>query len=153
MTRWERLRVKVFLFLAGFFRRMTLGVRAALIDGDKVLLIRHTYVPGWQFPGGGIETGENALLSLEREVLEETGMRLTGPATLFGFYHNRKTSARDHVALYVCRSFAQERVFKPNAEIAEIGWFPLTELPDHTTDGTRRRVREIVEGLDPAPEW
>src|SRR3546814_6227874 len=66
----QRLTAKVFLTLKGLWHRMTLGSRVMVVDGDKVLLIRHTYVPGWQFPGGGViprsEEHTSALQSLMR---------------------------------------------------------------------------------------
>src|SRR6218665_2895547 len=106
LTPWQRLRTRVFLFAVGVQRRMTVGTRAVLIDGDKVFLIRQTYMPGWQFCGGGVEPGESAELSASREMVEETGYRPAGPMQLFGFYHNVNTlTNRDHVALFICRDF------------------------------------------------
>ena len=46
MNRFQRVRAKVFLTLKGLWHRMTVGARVMLVDGDQVLLIRHTYVPG-----------------------------------------------------------------------------------------------------------
>ena len=60
LTPWQRFRTRVHLQLTALRTRMTVGVRAVLIDGTRVLLVKHTYTPGWQFPGGGVEPGETA---------------------------------------------------------------------------------------------
>lgn len=153
MSGWLRTRTSAFLFFAGLWRRMTLGTRGMLVDGEKVLLIRHGYVPGWQFPGGGVEPGETAVQSMRREVEEETGYAVTGECELFGFYLNADVSRRDHVALYVCRSFERGRDFRPNREIEEAGWFDIRALPDQTTDGTRRRVAEVFDDAEKGAVW
>ncbi len=41
-----------------FARGMTLGVRGCVIDAEgRVLLIRHSYTPGWHFPAAGSRSG------------------------------------------------------------------------------------------------
>ncbi len=154
LTRWQRIRTRAYLTLVGMKRRVTLGTRAVLIDGDRVLLVRHTYLPGWQFPGGGVEPGESAAENAAREVLEETGYRLTAEPTLFGFYHVvNATTNRDHISVFLCRDFQVAQPFAPNAEIAEAGWFDVDGLPAETTEATRRRIAEIFAGAPQPTRW
>ena len=154
MSAWQRVRTSVHLFLAGIRRRMTLGARVAVFDGDRVLLLKHTYIPGWHFPGGGVEPGETAAESGAREVVEETGIEPVGPVALFGLFHNvNEATVRDHVALFVCREFRVAREFRPNHEIAAIGWFGPGELPADVDPGTARRIAEITAGAVPAARW
>lgn len=154
MNRFQRVRAKVFLNIVGLMRRMTIGTRVMLVDGNKVFLIRHTYVPGWQFPGGGIEPGETAEVSGAREVLEETGYRVTGPMELFGIYHNTSpVTNRDHVLFYVARSHKFEFERKKDHEIAEHGWFEITKLPEGVTPATSQRIDEVFDGAPKRDVW
>ncbi len=153
LSNWTRRRIQAYLFAKGMLRRMTLGVRGMLVDGDKVLMVRHTYVPGWQFPGGGVDPGEAAVDAFRREVLEETGFRVTDQPQLFGIYHNTRVTNRDHVAFFISRGFERGRAFKPGIEIAEIGWFDYRELPDDISGGARERVAEIFLGAAQSANW
>ncbi|HEY4202916.1 MAG TPA: NUDIX domain-containing protein [Devosiaceae bacterium] len=150
----QRLVTASYLFLVGIKRRMTLGARVILIDGDKVFLIRHTYLPGWQFPGGGVEPGETAEHSGAREVMEETGLRVTGPMELFGLYHNTNPATnRDHVAVYLCRSFEKAKDFHKSYEIADGQWFAVDALPDDLTPATAKRLAEVFRGVPRDAVW
>jgi 8-oxo-dGTP pyrophosphatase MutT (NUDIX family) len=83
-------------------------VRGLVVDAERrVFLVKHSYVAGWHLPGGGVEPGETLAAALARELREEGNIELTAPAVLFAVYFNRRISRRDHVALYVARSFRQ----------------------------------------------
>jgi ADP-ribose pyrophosphatase YjhB (NUDIX family) len=136
-------------------RPVTLGVKAVVLaDGDStVFLVRHTYVPGWHLPGGGVEPGESAHAALERELREEGNIALTGEPELFGLYHNTFATRRDHIALYVCRSFRQAAPKQPDREIAQSGFFAVDALPEGTTASTLARIGEVREGKRARAMW
>jgi len=109
--------------------------------------VRHTYLPGWYLPGGGVDPGETTAAAMIREIAEETGVAVAGEPRLFGLYLNRRTSGRDHVALYVFDvTVGRPTLTAPRLEIAEVGFFALDALPDDTTQATRRRLAEVFAG-------
>jgi 8-oxo-dGTP pyrophosphatase MutT (NUDIX family) len=135
-------------------RGLTLGVRGVVLDAEgRVFLIHHTYVSGWQLPGGGVEVGETLAEALKRELMEEGRIEVLAEPVLHGVFHNSHVSIRDHVAIYVVREFRQDRKPEPNHEISASGFFPLDALPPDTTEGTRRRIAEVVHGHATIPTW
>jgi len=149
----RKILAKFLLLLVSARRFMSLGARAVLIDGDKILLIHHSYVKGWQFPGGGVERGQTFESTMRNELLEETGYRAGEKVELHGVFLNSFISKRDHVALYLVREFTRQREFTPNREIARIGWFKFDELPEDMAPGAAQRVAEIFEGREKSKYW
>ncbi|OPY96749.1 NUDIX hydrolase [Bradyrhizobium sacchari] len=135
-------------------RGMTLGVRAVVLDADnRVFLVRHSYIAGWYLPGGGVDLGESMEQAMRRELKEEGDIDLTGDAVLHGIFLNSHVSRRDHVAVYVVRHFRQDRLPAPNHEIVECGFFAINALPEGTTDGTRQRLAEVLDGRPLIATW
>ena len=135
-------------------RGMTLGVRGVVLDGeDRVFLVKHSYVAGWHLPGGGVEAGETFLEALRRELIEEGRIELTDEPVLHGLFFNGHVSHRDHVAVYVIRQFRQDRLPKPNREIIDCGFYDVAALPAETTQGTRLRIAEVLDGKARIATW
>lgn len=154
---FRRIFVKIakrILHLFFFMRRgMTLGVRAACFDeAGRVFLVRHTYVPGWHMPGGGVERQETGLQALHKEIREEGNLVATSAPQLFHVYFNNRTSDRDHVLLYRL-NVRQTAVKAPDREISESGFFALDALPEGTTGATRRRLAELAGEAPPDDYW
>ena len=143
--------------LGGFINRIrrpvTLGVRAIVRDKEgRILLVRHTYVPGWYLPGGAVDPGESVGEALAREVLEEAHIRIKAAPRLIGIYFNRR-GGNDHVALFEVLEFEQMSVKVRDYEIAEAHFFALDTLPDGITPATRARLDEYVNKAMIADDW
>ena len=155
VCRWlESLIRAVFHTYWRFSRGLTLGVRGLVLDADgRVFLVKHSYVAGWHLPGGGVEKGETLLAALARELREEGNIELTAPPALHAIYFNWRISSRDHVAVYVVRSFEQKAPPRPNSEIIAHGFFAIQDLPADTSPATRQRIVEVVTGQSASETW
>ena len=59
-----------------FLRFRRPSVRAVIIKDGKIALVYSKKYDYYKFPGGGIESGEDHISALKREVLEETGLTI-----------------------------------------------------------------------------
>jgi 8-oxo-dGTP pyrophosphatase MutT (NUDIX family) len=145
------MRLKYFLYRFAFIywhllKPLTLGVRVLLIKDGKVLLVKHTYRPGWFFPGGGVKRGESHWEAAVREVREETGCRI-GNMTLLGTYVYTGEGKFDNVICFVSEDFNQGPY--ESSEIAETAWFDLNSLPENMFSGSLKRIEEYKTGSYP----
>jgi ADP-ribose pyrophosphatase YjhB (NUDIX family) len=135
-------------------RGMTLGAQGVVVDTEqRVLLVRHSYRPGWFFPGGGVEWNETIETALARELEEEVGVHLTGPVQLHGIFANFTSFPGDHIALFVVRDWERKGDYRKRGEIAEVGMFGRQDVPAETDAGTRTRLAEIFDRSPISQLW
>ncbi len=126
------------------------GVSGAVLDRNgQVLLVRHSYMPGWQLPGGGVDRGEPPQAAILRELGEEVGLT-GGTAEFFGLYSRKAGWATNVVAFY--RVTGGAIAFRPSLEIREICFADPASPPPDTTQATLARLRELC-GAPLSPYW
>jgi 8-oxo-dGTP pyrophosphatase MutT (NUDIX family) len=153
-VRKPRFRDRVFQSWFRFNRSLTLGVRGVVVDGQgRVLLVRHTYTPGWHFPGGGVEKGETAVLSMQRELAEEAGIIADAAALeLVSIHANHAFFPNDHVLLYRISAWTQGEATS-RGEIAETRFVDPLDPPEGVSPGTLRRLAELFAGAPRSTSW
>jgi 8-oxo-dGTP pyrophosphatase MutT (NUDIX family) len=138
----------------GVTRSQTLGVQGIVIrSGTEVLLVRQSYAPGWQFPGGGVERTEHLIDALKRELLEETGIAIRDAPRLHGIFSNFQEFKGDRIVVYAVEQWQSVGEPRSKLEIVERRFFPIDLLPSDLTGGTRRRLAEVFEGRAISSEW
>ncbi len=143
--------LRLFMTLRAIWAPTVLGVAALVLDDEgRVLLVRHSYNPGWRLPGGGVGRGEPPQDAVLRELGEEVG--LSGGRASFVSLHSRKAGwATMVVALY--RVDAGKLDFRPNLEIREICFADPRHPPEGATPATLRRLSEYLGRAPPSPHW
>lgn len=133
-------------------RPTVMGACAMVVNGEgHVLLVRHTYMKGWHFPGGGVGKRETVLAAVHRELREEVGVTPKAAPVLVGVYTNPADPRASHVAFYRVDDY--DMAFKPNLEIAEWRFFAPDGLPEDAGRGPRHRLAELRGERAPDGSW
>lgn len=127
-------------------------------EGLQVVLIKRKAEPGrgeWAFPGGFMNMDETAAECAERELEEETGLKLSGvwQVGAFSAVHRDPRTRVLTVAFY---TLVHMQSLSPWAgdDAAEAAWFKLSQLPalafDHQ-DILARALERLTEYLGKEP--
>ena len=138
--------------------QLRVGCSATIFDEkrEKVLLTQRMDNGRWCLPGGHMESGESAAEACEREVLEETGLKVRA-TRLLGVYSNP-----DQLVIYKDGNRAFFVVLNFEAQILEgelglsdettaFGWFSLEEMETMSIHANHKlRVEDALLGGDAA---
>ena len=135
--------------------RPFLAVSAAIIRDGHVLVARRARGPAlgvWTLPGGVVEAGETLSEALEREVAEETGLKVE-PVALAG---HREVLVRDAagrverhfvILCFATRWIAGEPAL--NEELGEARWIRPSELAGFkTTEGLAAIIAAAFDRME-----
>lgn len=130
-------------------------VGAAMLLTDaaaRLLLVRPTYKPGWEAPGGLVERDEAPHLAVAREVAEELGLDL-GPGRLLciDWIPARHPKTDGLMLIFDGGSLDQatlDRIRLPPDELSEYRLVPRAELDDYLPAHMARRVRVAIRARE-----
>jgi 8-oxo-dGTP pyrophosphatase MutT (NUDIX family) len=117
--------LRVYWFLA---RPAVDGVKCVLTNGQRVLLVRHSYGPrAWELPGGSIKRREPPLTAARREMAEELGVTIE-QWTPLGEVRGRMQYRHDRLHCFQAE-VGEARLVLDHGELVVAGWFSGDELP------------------------
>ncbi len=115
--------------------------RAVTLSPDKqsMLLVRNRDAAFWYAPGGGLEENEDIKQCAVREMLEETGLRITLKQLLYVQELHDKKDNRATIELFWLAELAHSQTLDehhtdidPEGDVAEARWFTRGQLQNIT---------------------
>ena len=134
--------------------QLRVGCSAVIFDENrkKVLLTQRTDNGRWCVPGGALESGESAAEACEREVWEETGLKVRA-TRLIGVYSNPDQLviySDGNKAFFVVLSFEAEIIegeLGLSNETTAFGYYSLKEMEGMPMHGQhKQRVEDALLG-------
>jgi ADP-ribose pyrophosphatase YjhB (NUDIX family) len=108
-------------------------VRGALVENDHVLLVRERSDGRWTLPGGFADVGLSAAQNVEKEILEEAGLKVSA-RRLYSVRHKAKRpyepDARDFYKLFFLCERADTAAPRAGSETSDARFFRRDRLPE-----------------------
>ncbi|MYU51176.1 MULTISPECIES: NUDIX domain-containing protein [Streptomyces] len=114
-------------------------------DRGRALLIQRRDNGQWEPPGGVLEPGETILDALQREVLEETGIKIALPAALTGIYKNMTGL----IVSMVFRCEAVDGTPTTGEETRALRWVTREEVTELADEAYAIRVLDALDAASP----
>lgn len=128
-------------------RPTEVGVRALVMRGREVLLIRHrSGARPWGLPGGGARRQEPLVAAVQRELREEAGCPVT-VERLHGVFHSFQHGLNVYTAVFICTPLGEPAPPRFDLEIDAAMFASIDALPAGLEHGSRRRISEYINGL------
>jgi 8-oxo-dGTP diphosphatase len=123
------------------------GVGAVLTNAAGQVLLVRTAKAGWELPGGRVESGEDLLQALAREISEEAGAQ-SSIERLVGVYAH----TRQDLLTLIFRGTSTTASPAPRADdkVLEARWFDAAEALRQVTHA--REHEALADGLAGAPQ-
>lgn len=119
--------------------KFTASVAAIVFNRDgEVLLLDHVLRPqsGWAIPGGFINSAEQPVEAVKREIREETGLNLAEVELL------RVRVVGKHIE-FIFRAEAVGKAEVKSLEINAVGWFSVADLPEQMREVEKKMIKEL----------
>jgi ADP-ribose pyrophosphatase len=134
----------------GYPRNPVVAVGAVVFHREKVLLVRRGQDPGeglWAIPGGGVELGETLQQAAEREIWEETGIRIKAREPVLTFDVIEKGERNRIRYHYVIVDLAADYIdgeLRAGDDAAEARWVSRNEARRLPLNETSRRLLQTA---------
>ncbi len=126
--------------------RHIVAASALIRNGEGAIALVKTERRGWELPGGQIELGETLTDGLQREILEECGIKVE-----LGKLLQVRSNVSSSIVIFLFQATYVGGELRPSEETPEVRWAdPSTALNLITHPALRLNLRDLLradEGL------
>lgn len=127
------------------FKPHTKGVKALLIYGNEILLVKNIGKDYFMLPGGNLNLfGEDPQKCIAREIKEELDITITPPFELLGTYTSNLEGKKDTIFVYIIK--LQSKEFEKKWELDDAKWFSINSNDPLISPATKRRIDGYLNG-------
>jgi ADP-ribose pyrophosphatase len=130
----------------GYPEAPRVAVGAVVFHENRVLLVRRGQAPSdgqWAIPGGGVELGETLAQAAEREIREETGIRIAAEEPIYVFdmvERDRAGNVRFHYVIVDLAAHYLGGELRAGDDAAEARWVSADEMQALVVSPPTRRL-------------
>ena len=109
-----------------------------------VLMIKHSIHSHHSFPKGHVEVGESEIMTAEREVFEETSVKIhINEKFRQPVYYRPKPGVKKEVVYFLAFTKQTETSPRPG-EVAQVEWIPVEKASDLLTHENDKKVLSMA---------
>jgi ADP-ribose pyrophosphatase len=128
-----------------------IAVGAVVIKDNKILLVQRKHPPHqdeWVIPGGKVKWGESLQYAAEREILEETGIRIKAQESIYTFeliHRDEQQQVIDHYVIVDLMCRYQSGEVRAHSDAKAVHWFDKEQLSTgHINSTTLYLLKDII---------
>jgi ADP-ribose pyrophosphatase YjhB (NUDIX family) len=129
----------------GGYATPKVGCRGAIIEGDRVLLVREAQDGRWALPGGWIDVNESPATAVEKEIYQEAGVRAEAIKLCLVADHAKRGPAylyHVYTLLFLCEYRSGD--YQIGHETLDVRFFSREELPELSEGRSNKAMIECA---------
>lgn len=123
-----------------------ISIKALILDENKKFLLCKEPDGRWELPGGGLDFGENPKSCIQREITEETGLKVTYVANNPSYFLTAQWDNGLWFANVIYITKVYDYIFSPSDECIDVRFFNKNEA---LNENLFSNVNKFIELYNP----
>lgn len=141
---YKRLPAKIrFLISYLIADKFIVGMIAFVVKDKKILFVKHSYQNKWGLPGGWMKRGENLESVMEREIIEEVGIKVKVVDVL----EINSIKTRPVVDVVVKCEVVSGKIKEDQIEVENAAFFSIDDIPNDIISTQKSYIKRFIDSI------